>query len=481
MKLFDYSPSMELMIHEQRDDKDIKKVEELFEDLIHIARKKNFGTAAMFFKNQDAKGIIKDIDKKLSDRFGLNIKHINSEGGGYGGYISTPSIDSAITPHASGMTDILDKFITSCTGEECDGYYKKAENIVDDNKDSESIAYRIKKSIDALDNHLKNNDLTFDLKKAKVNNAPKDTCNFLFVDFHYLVFEERLNAKELVSTTLHEVGHAIANLTHIYRSARTTTVIMETIRDELSNNDNLIEVLQITANKAFNKELKSSNTAAAIVELYDTYSDDVMKISKHDTRESIDSEQLADQFSTRFGYGEYLAKALNNGYDEDRNKFKYNMYVTSSLLYAFLPFVIFFLVYNALFFISAALAYVVYGYITTIYTGGVFSLITGDRYSREGTYDGMKRRLERIRLDMIRQLRNSDLPMDAMKEKINSIEKIDMEITKAIERNKPLEKIGNFMPWNYKNYTYSQMDYLIEKMMENNLHLMKAKLSTLKG
>ena len=194
------------------------------------------------------------------------------------------------------------------------------------------------------------------------------------------------------------------------------------------------------------------------------------------------SEQLADGFAARFGYGRQVVMGLEKIYGTmmavpEKSKFWYFIYLLNecALLWSF---------FICLGFISAViltgggllLAFPI-GVMKCVYTLIVLGLIIRSQGEdlRDYTYDELKMRYTRMRQAVLAELKNADLPAERQKEVIRDITMLDEAIKDTVVYTGPMRLLVNFFFSSASNAKNSiQEQQLIESLVNNDLFLKAA-------
>lgn len=111
----------------------------------------------------------------------------------------------------------------------------------------------------------------------------------------------------------------------------------------------------------------------------------------------------------------------------------------------------------------------------------LITLLSGDAYS-DFTYDKLKDRYKRIRQDMVRQLTDSNLDRETMKEVIENIKIVDKTMEKAVNYRSIFSVIGNVIfPSNRKAVKDHEVQQTLESIVNNNMFVKSAELKILTG
>jgi len=470
-KMFSEVVSVE-MIESQMDDPVIKDLHDNFEQIIEISEnsKSKLISGISYYRHKEIKKIMSNIDSILKKRFGIGFQHINGKDIGYGVMTIPPINMNVLAGDIEGRFNYY-KYRLGKTG--CNPKYNKCptevkstdinKNIIDLWKDDKSIAYRNYISYMELEKVLSAKGIKINLEKAYISGLPKDYNVILLTDFFYLLNEIKLNANELVATLLHEVGHAFTHIENSYRTVRVTTVLLDTLRRNLKGGMKVNKVLNIVNKDVLHSKDDISNLpeSVALIRVIDSYMSTTLKLNAHDTHSYTDSEQLADQFSTRFGMGTSLSSALvkMNLPPEGFNSFGLNMYSLLVVIDVLLEIILF----------PVTIALVILEFI--------FYLFNGGSKSNETTYDDELRRLMRIKNDMVRIVRTSDLDKKTSKRILSEIEYVIKIMENIDTKDSMISRFGDmFLKKNRNKSRFTKLEEYLEDLSENDLHIASLKL-----
>lgn len=465
------------MIDPQIDDSVVVELQEQFNNLILLIADEDIKDTYQLFKNKSGLNIVNLIDSLTSNRFGINFKHLATNSNNYG-VLTTPPInynvlnnDAEMKYHdAKEWIKIFDVGTSS----------KDNLDNVDSDKDFVKIVSNWANSFKSLDDQLKESTIVIDNKKAKIHGLPKTYNIAILGDLVFLIRDIKLNSKELVAVLLHEVGHAYTHIEYSYRTVNSTMVLVDTIKDTmLKSNGGLKKALKLGYEKAFNEKMvsKSDTEVEAVINIANKYLNSTRYISKQ-YHSYTDSEQIADQFSSRFGLGNELATGLTKmiGYNTELRKLNC---ITLSLL----PVAIIFSI--AAMSLLLGVAYLVIGvivvYIFELIGDIIDSIATAGGSKRAVTYDDNKRRIIRIRNELVRTIRLVDVDKKTMTLLIENVEEINKLLNTI-----PDDKVGIIDSFFRRLSGVSDeainsklLEQMLEDVGENSLHIMSQKFKNL--
>lgn len=479
-----YIPAME-MIDPQLNDPVVYELNEAFEELITVSTlyKNRLVSGLDFFKNcKKTKAAIDKIDNIISNRFGFTAKHMNGAGIGYGVMTSPPIGQNVLSGDVEKMAKHIKKAAKSgkrrldcSTGSkavEC-----RPEGVNDMYLNAKSMLHIRDVTFDALNETMGTKGIKLDLKRARIDGLPKEYVVFFVASLEWLIHDFKLTAKELTAVLLHEVGHAFTHIENAYRTVQTTTLILDNITNGLNGGKSKLDVLHLINEDVLKmpKEDRSNNTSIMAVRVIDNFVKETYKLHKNDLHSVTDSEQLADQFTTRFGVGRDTTSALTKmmrleGPKHQMTEYKWLNTIIIAVLATVLVILLFIFIIPVM----------IYGAIVLL-----LGILLGGNDAHGNTYDSKYRRFKRMRNDKIRMIRTSGLSKEHIAKLIEQVDGIDTIMDAVFEGGNEdkslLETISNRTIPSYRRISsHKQFEQLLEDLSENELHLISAKLNTLK-
>ena len=318
---------------------------------------------------------------------------------------------------------------------------------------------------------------TVDLDKAKLGGIFSEYTHALYINFGLTLFTDGLLPSEVTGIVLHELGHAF---TYYEYSDRCTAAnrVMSTVLEELKENPEKRNYTYIY------RQIRSISdlTEKDVDELLSTPNPQILSgrlaliLGQHVSHEArvikydeTSSEQLADQFATRFGYG----RALVTGLDKIMSKYGFN---NSAVMYTFG------LISEAAMIVGAFASIAA---IPPVFAGIVMGLTiaiisaSGDN-ARDMTYDDLKIRYTRIRSDLIQQLKGSQMSPQDTKKLIDTVKALDGLISETANFKSLFNMLGNLLfSSNRKASREIEYQQLVERLASNDLFLKSAELQAL--
>jgi len=464
----------------QFNDKSIQKLESHFSHLSDISEHytSKLSSGLSYFTFKQTKPIITQMEKLISDRFKFNIKLVHMDNTPAAVLPTPPIKDNVINEHAEELYEYTkDKLnLKDCKDKDCTHIkrpikVKEYQDIHSVNKDENSIYYHVYNSFNNIQKTLRTDTVNVNLKKATIENLPKDYVIFIFTDFHLMFNTYKVTPQEYIAIILHEIGHAFTHISQSYRSVHNTSVLLNTIHNGLSQDKAYTPTLKLTYKQLGGKEDISDDSALTItLKTIDLYMDMTKELDMYNPHSYTDSEQLADNFATRFGYGSHLVSGL------DKLTYSNHNVINFILVVSIQTFIVALLIFaNVTVAFTMAIMAPIRGVIEIMIRTRILDLAIPERYRKE-TYDRVYKRYDRVKLDVIRQLRTSDLPRDIISKYIKDYEYIDKIMEDTPKEKRFSEVLASIIPWNSGSVRRKLAEQTFEKMIENKLHVSKHKL-----
>lgn len=452
------------MIDPQPHDEDIKKIEDIYRNL---GVRDNMSQPLKSVNRQDVISANKEISKIIKKRFGMNIKLIEDTNGG-----------CFTCPINLNVVSIFDDF--SIWAKEIEQEASESKDKTDNvellrssNDYNKIYSFYFKNMVNAL-RDKKLLDVEVDISKARILNLPDYYKGFIAIDTIYFI-GKGFTTKGLVSLLLHEIGHNFNNLENSYRWITNTTVLLDTLRTEVDvRGKNNRTAVKLAYEKIFKEKVPDNITLEEI--LLSWSEQGYAQGSLSNSAQSVtDCEQLADQFASRFGYGYNIVEELNLFKEE----LAHSMGNTLVLMQRTLVATSF---SSILFMISLPFTSVFLGTFVIFILGLIFipSVQRGGTEDGGGTtYDHIYKRFQRIKLDMIRQLRTiPNIDNDYKARLLQDIEQLDKILTTTPRpQDVFLGRMLRFISSDYRRvFDMKRSHQLLEDLAENELHIASTKL-----
>ena len=468
-KLFDVSVEN---IYTQIDDPIVGFLEKKFTRLKELMKFHNIGSSESLFNRKETKTLIDEIDKEISSRFGITFKHAATQQTIYATMPVSPAIDNILDKDKISKVDTIKEYLATCDAAPTCELNKDVEDIKNGDADFYSILNINMKSMSRLEKALNTKGLKIDFKGAKITGLTKDTTFFLLADFYGIFTYTSITIRELIAILMHEIGHSFTHVAYSYRNVIKTTVLLESFTNFINDGKPILDAIKLTSSRHLNHDIKNDNMVEATV---DFTRELVKDMNLNNVLSFSDSEQLADQFSSRFG----LSAELVTGLNKIESKFYVSPFATA-LMISLLTF-IYILIMSMSIVVAASFSIMIAAatLVIEIVFPAIGNLFLGGDDSNETTYDTILDRIGRLKLDTVRQLRESKLPKKVIKEKLKSIDKI-IDVMSIYINNKGISAaLGDLTPWNIDKFTMTRIQRIMEELNENDLHVSKNKLALL--
>lgn len=454
----------QMIKHQDRIDPAVAKVVSEMEKIVKLVKARPLKSSTAYEHNKDYVKSMTEIDKLLSKRFGLNVKHVLGNYIGYAVYTTPPVADSNINRSATDTFDWLNWVLEMHKS-------GKDDKMESHDRDYGTILDTWRKSFNALDDKLTKGKISIDLDKAYIKDIPKDYKTILIFDPIMLIKDCDLTASEIVAAMMHEIGHAFTHIEYTTRNLVNVSGLIDTMQETAGKEGSALrDVLDITYSKlgtdakeqkAFG-ELNDSTAILAVIEREAEYSA-TLNSSNH---AFTDSEALADRFSSRMGMEIHLATGLSKLGVKFREWNDTNWY-TGNTYFTVLLFLL-------------ALPVMVYWTLLMLLVKLVDGISRGLMIDTQ-VYDNEKRRFARIRNELVNRLRNTTLSKDEVKAMIGELDEIKAIIDKTPEdKEGKISKIMTLLSSTRKdNKSMKEVNELIEDLVENELHVASKRLNTL--
>lgn len=219
--------------------------------------------------------------------------------------------------------------------------------------------------------------------------------------------EAGLNAKEILAIFFHELGHAFTSIAYTVHAHRFNKVLEDLRRRKLPSYEEKMDYfvdLSLRA-KLFSKEeldqIKNSGSHIALTtSITALYFKQTWQDSATGAYNDTSGEQLADAFSTRLGYGEYLISGFVKTGMPSSTLLSNTLF---GLIGAVLNTVILSTAVSLIFLpaVSMAILAFISGFISGLTMAFLFMIVFGGYLNTDRTYDTAQRRFFRMRNELI--------------------------------------------------------------------------------
>ena len=476
-------PSME-NISVQKDTSIVDTLTSYFKDLIKLVDNTGVKEGSAF-KNTAVRVLFANIDEAVSKRFGMNIKTVESASSILATQTVSPKIENALAGNIKERYKYIDDVLES-TG---NNGLLESKDIDTANSNWITMLKVAKTSIDAVDRIMQSSGLTVDLANAKIIGYPKDATSIILINPYILINKYGFTAEELSAAFLHEIGHSFTHLEYSSRTMRNTTILIESLTREVSRNNTPLEAIKLAyANVYDDDKLKDAKTIpTAIVGVIGKYIDED-RLFGGSTYGIKDSERVADQFVARLGAGEPLTTALikleNAGSGLETLKpvgvILFKAFIVGLLLTVLFP-AFGVMVLLGVGFISIEIIMLLIT-ATIMWSISNFVMAAFDKGIDKGfPYDNPKRRILRVKNELVRQLRNNDVDKNSIKAMISTIESMTIAASKLSDKDENLiyRTVGLVFKYSSEQNELRTIDDAIDDLTNNDLHTASAKLKTI--
>lgn len=335
----------------------------------------------------------------------------------------------------------------------------------------------------------KTNDLinlkgTVDLKKAKVSGI--FSKNPLNVYFHLKTLKHLvgLSVPEMTGILLHELGHAFTYFEFSSRLSSNNQVLQNLADAFRTNNKKELQYIfkEITINndidqKSFDDLVDEENRVIFGLKFFQRYISILVSGLPNAKYNETASEQLADNFAARFGYGKEVITGLDKLFKGAPEKSGFGramfvMFELISIMVAILgPFV-------GIMVVAEAPIILVYS-LLFLFMMPTILYMSGDNFV-DMTYDRLKIRYMRIRHQYIEALKLGNISKQDLAKTIEDIKTMDEIINKTVIFRGLFSNVSNWLFTINKNTKRDiEFQQLLEQLAHNDLFLKSAELSTL--
>ena len=322
-----------------------------------------------------------------------------------------------------------------------------------------------------------------DTKKAKLGGFFSEHEHDLYLHFEQLFNNWKLSAGEVAAVALHEVGHDFTTCEYSDRLESANQVLTALAQDLLSKREKTNveyvyrELEKVNANITMEEadKLVNGKPIVAGAVWFKAVIGTVRSQMAECTYDKTSSEQMADNFAARFGYGRQLISALEkiheaSGPNPERSKGWY--------FFAFIMQSIQVLVYPML-----AVTLLSGG---AIFTGVLFAALwflafLNEREDiRDYTYDELKLRYIRVRNQIVELLKDPRIKKEKLQDAVADIRFMDSVIDKTMVYKGPFRLIANLVFSGARGARSAVLEQqLLEELAFNDLFVKSAELKTL--
>lgn len=446
----------------------------------------NYFNTNELIKDKAFQNVVISLERIFHNRFGLNIKLnlISNNKSVASATTITPLEENVIKSNTEKIYNAFKHYLdkrTPAAGKDLPmdtDNLKKEVLVVSSPSD---VAYYYKNSVEAIEKQLKFKGIKVDTKKGKFIGLDKEIVSIVSLDYVQLIKDWQCTDREILAVIMHEIGHLYLGLAYSYRIYKTNLILTDSLIDEIHNKGKSPKgALTIAYKKATGedlpKEVLNTKDEVAYIEALD-----LMYKYQNKAYGSVisytNNEALADQFASRFGLGHELVTFVARATHYQRDVARWVM----------IPGILMFSACTAAavgfgtglgFWFFASLA-VMFGNNLIKFYNKVLDPSRNDDVIKHR--DDVDRRIERLRHDIVRQLRTSNHTKEQIEKYVTTYDSMVAILQNIpIPRDKLLDKIAAilFSSVNYRKKTV-ELEHLVESLTENELHISAAKFKTL--
>lgn len=332
---------------------------------------------------------------------------------------------------------------------------------------------------------------TADMEKAKIVGDLSKAKSSLYLNFHRLLGYSynsiRATYDEIIAITLHEIGHifyAVAFANKIDKQ----NLIFEDVRRRVAKSPNDKKKIIYQAFKGYSPKIReglcSDNPVVVTEATLALAGVEMLNQQAHVKYSETSFEQVADNFASRFGYGQYLVTYLAKygktigEYDHPFARFAMCVEIAKHVLITLLAGLTLFKIVTT--YSGAPLVSMLFMTLSVlvVYLVAVFIWIinSGDG-SRNLTYDDLVHRFNRIRMDIINQIKDKRLKKADATRLLSVIDDIKAHMDKVNPYKNILDAFFNtFNPKDRRASESIGRQQLAEQLMSNELFVSSLRL-----
>lgn len=339
-------------------------------------------------------------------------------------------------------------------------------------------------SQDLLLKTINNKKGTIDNKNAKVSGIFSEYTHNVYINVYDYFRKDILTPAEVAAILLHEIGHAFTFYSMSDRLSTANRVLVDITTSIKAGEDaskrvylykELSDTYQIDE-KEFSDLATESNRLVVGTKLFKKHVEFVSSQLPVDKYDETSSEQLADDFASKFGMGKELVVAL----DKITEWTPYKS-ITSNILAMMFSLLFDLIMFGIIMAASGLLfwgGFIIIGILFIFILRGYLEL--RGSAAKDMTYDDLIDRYQRVRNQLVASLNQGDLSKDEIKSIIDSVEAVDKCISSTYRMT---DIVGQLSDWLFSSNreAVDEVKYqrLLEDLAHSDLYLMSAKFKTL--
>lgn len=460
-------------IDPQPNDPIVDKIVSIFEDMGF--RSKDSDPLLPTPQRDKIQSGLKEISKLLKERFGIVIYVIDTNEKNFYTYPLNLKITNVLSRALLWIPGSIQETINDNQTDESKIIERRLSSE-DDNVITKTWAMNFKNAL--KDSRL--NNVTIDLKKAYINNMPEIYRSYILLGIKH-AHGLNLTAREMTAVLFHEYGHNFTMVENTYRCIQNTTILLDNLRQEVGKKGKTVRsALKLTYEKIFKESVPASATSEQI--LLDWLEQEMKLISFSTNKYAFtDTEALADQFPTRFGLGPDIISSLNK---LSRGATHSNVGEPILMLDAILLYMSMSGVTVGILLalgITGAAGGVIAGISMFIYKIIIYLYLNGSDFETDTIipYDVFYKRYQRVKLDLIRQIRTVEGVDSKFKNKlIEDIEEVEKHLKNIkFPSTSLMQKLIRILSDNKRRaFDMKRSQQLMEELSENDLYVASGKL-----
>jgi hypothetical protein len=330
-----------------------------------------------------------------------------------------------------------------------------------------------------LVNSFNNKTGTIDLEKVKVGGIFSMYEHKLLLGFYSNMENFRLTIRETVAIVLHEIGHVFTYYQMSDKMAKVNYILNE-LSDDIKNGKEdkltyryreLAEALD--EDKDYFSEIESEKNRLIIgAKLYKKLGLSVVSMMNNKIYANTNSEQLADMFSSRFGYYRDLVSGLDRLHlltTPERNSTIHILLFGTNLIW---------LITRPLALITAFMLSIPLGVAVGLFM--LFIINALGTANQDHTYDNVKVRYTRIREQLVNRLKELKLSKNETEDLLEQLDAIDKILENTREYKGLVNSLSDFIFSKHRSANEElALQRTLEKLANNDLFVMAAKLKTI--
>jgi len=336
--------------------------------------------------------------------------------------------------------------------------------------------------------YLRARDITggeVDLAKGKVSGSFTKVDHLMYVGTTFFTRKNinggfEYSTEEIAAVIMHEMGHAFTYFELTGRTVRTNYIILGAVQRLLSEDDRAKRIqliMDVEGNTGF---VVGDKDRLVDINKDTAYATALLKASMDKCRSELGvnlydntgSESLADQYAARQGLAVPLATALSKmlreyghrdlAYSQNANLLFNILQFSSMVITLAAP------VGGAFLLVKALVA-----------AFNISAFLNTGKLADE--YDRPKERLERLRSQLVEQLKDKSIPADIRASISDDVDKMDDAMSYINNNVHWLDFVSEYViPYKRKEVKQVEFQKGLEKMLNNELFVSAAKLETLK-